>query len=425
MSGIAFLIFAASDMAKNTDIDTSKEASETNKAVYYSVSGGKFTKVNEKATGDFGKEFSDIVVSGELSDSNGNIEFAMQKAKISASYINQSKVPNTYDYNYLSYELDKKYTVDSDIGVDQMYQGYVYYPSISSEESEDESDDSKELCKYLQADGYFNMVMCEDKHNIYTTINTAQLKRKDEVGIVKNNAIYKFNKESKETSRILDVNIHTEGKYIEAISCNDRYIYMLINESEKYSIAVYDKDSASEVKYVEIDIYVNLDDFAKDITKDYEEEYRKVKNYEIQENGYNMYANEYGIVLIHKNVVAEIDENDPKHYGEKGYNNAYEEKGIEPFVKEVYTVSAFSIADGDIQIDNTHICVTNYIYDFVYYKNGLTYVLTNMYGSDSDVLDKVRVTSLSNGKIFEEININLNKISNTSGSKTLKYLKME
>ena len=136
VSGIAFLIFAASDMAKNTDIDTSKEASETNKAVYYSVSGGKFTKVNEKATGDFGKEFSDIVVSGELSDSNGNIEFAMQKAKISASYINQSKVPNTYDYNYLSYELDKKYTVDSDIGVDQMYQGYVYFSNTMQQISD-------------------------------------------------------------------------------------------------------------------------------------------------------------------------------------------------------------------------------------------------------------------------------------------------
>ena len=231
VSGIVFLIFAGSDMAKNTDIDTAKAASNSNKAVFYSVSNGEFTKVKEKATGDFGKEFSDIVVSGELSDSNGNIEFAMKKAKISASYINQSKVPNTYGYDYLSYESEKKYTVDADIGVDQMYQGYVYYSGASTEESEDGSDDSKELCKYLQADGYFSMVMCEDKDNVYTTINTAQLKRKDEVAIVKNNAIYRFNKETKETSRLALFLSYTFIEYF-SDSLINKNIYLSLQEMD-------------------------------------------------------------------------------------------------------------------------------------------------------------------------------------------------
>jgi len=416
-SSVIFLVFTNADIAKNSDIDTSASSDNGNKAVYYAMNNGEFTKVTEKATGDFGKSFSDIQVMGELSDSNGNIGFVMENGKITASYLNQSNAPDSYSYNYLSYELDKKYTVDSDVGSDEMFQGYVYYPT-----AEESDEDNKELCKYLESNSYFTMSMCEDKENVYTVINTAQAKRNNTVDSIKNNAIYRFDKDSRETKRLIDVNIHTEGQFIEAIACNDKYIYLLINASEKFSLKIYDKESMEEVKTKDLDIYVDLESFAKIITKEYAEENRKVSNYEIQEQGYNLYASDTGLVAIRKSVVAEIDEKDPKHYGEKGYSNVYDEKGIEPFVKEVYTVSSYNVDGKDVKIDNTHICMTNYMYDYVVYKNGLTYILTNEYSSDSDVLEKIKVTSLSNGKVFEEININLNKISTTSGSKELKYL---
>ena len=414
-----FVIFVNSDNAKNGDIDISKADSKQNKAVYYSVSGNEFKKITSKATGDFGKNFSDIKIKGELNDSNGNIDFTMENGKIGASYVTQSNAPNTYSYDSLSYEKDKKYSVDSEAYDADGFYGYVYYSST------DNSSDNKEKCKYLESSSYFSMVMCEDSENVYTTINTARENKDNKIQNIKNNAIYKFDKGSKQTKKIADFNIHTEGKFIEGIACNDQYIFVLINESEKYSISIIKKDTYEEKKSVDIDIFVNMDSLGNKLTKEFSNDVRKISNYEVQDNGYTLFASDNGLVVIKKCIIAEIDSSDPKHYGEKGYSNVYEQKKIEPYVKEVYAVSSFSIDGSEVKLDNTHVCVTSYIYNYVMYKNGLTYILTNVYGSDSDVLEKVKVTSLSNGKIFEEIFINLNKISNTSGSKNLKYLQIK
>jgi hypothetical protein len=311
---------------------------------------------------------------------------------------------------------------------EESYYGFVSYPDDSSDSSEneevEEDYETREKCKYLESSSYFNLVMCEDTKNVYTTINTAQENRENESSNIKNNALYKFDKESKETKKLCDLNIHTEGKYIEGIACNDKYIYILVNAAEKYEIKMFDKVDYEEKKSQEIDIYVDMQALGKKLTGEYGDDIRKISNHEIQDGGYDLSASEEGLVILKKVVIAELDANDPKHYGEKGYSTAYEKKGIEPFVKEAYAVSSFSTKDGDVKLDNTHVCVTPFIYDYIMYKNGLTYIFTNVHSSDSDVLEKVKVTSLSNGKIFEEININLNKISNTSGAKNLKYLQI-
>ena len=329
VSVATFILFVNSDNAKNNDIDTTKVSSKQNKAVYYAVNGDNFEKITSKATGDFGKGFSDIKIKGELSDSNGNIDFTMENGKIGASYVTQSNAPNTYSYDSLSYESDKKYSVDSEAYDGNSFCGYVFYPG------DDSSEDNKEKCKYLESSSYFSMLMCEDSENVYATINTAKESKENEVNNIKNNAIYKFDKSSKSTKKVVDLNIHTDGKFIEGIACNEKYIYLLINEAEKYSIKVFKKSSYEEKTTIDIDISVNMDSLAKKLTKEFSDDVRKISNYEVQDNGYTLFASDTGLVIIKKCVISEIDSSDPKHYGEKGYSNVYEQKKIEPYVKEV------------------------------------------------------------------------------------------
>lgn len=412
-----FVGFANSKDANNSEIDATKTKDDSKKTEFYTVKDGNLTKVKEKASGDFGKNFSDITVKGELADDNGNIEFNMVNGTITGTYINNSAVPEQYSYKYLSYEQNEKYSVDSDVGADEMFQGYVQYNTSGEDESK------KELCKYLKSNAYFKMIMCEDSKNVYTTINTEASKLEGNAKSIKNNALYKFDKKSHSTKKLCDLNMHEDNKYISAMACNEKYIYLLVNSEGKYSIDVYDKESASRKESFEVNVTVDLERLAKELVKEYT--IRDVSKYETIDNGFRMFASDNGIVILKESVVAEIDNSTGKRYGENGYASVFEEKKMEPFVQELYTVTSFRIDGSKVEYDNLHVCKTSFMYDYMFYKNGITYVLTNMYAKDSDVLEKVKVTSISGGKLFDQININLNKISNTGGTKNLKYLLVE
>ena len=98
---------------------------------------------------------------------------------------------------------------------------------------------------------------------------------------------------------------------------------------------------------------------------------------------------------------------------------------MEPYVKELYKVCSYKVDDEDVSYDNAYLAETTDIFDFVYYKDGVTYVLSNETDVNAGVVEKIRVTAMKEGKLLDQIYINLNKISDTSGSKEIQYIGVE
>ena len=152
---------------------------------------------------------------------------------------------------------------------------------------------------------------------------------------------------------------------------------------------------------------------------------REGVDYEVVDHGYEFYANDKGLVVINKKIIAEIEKNSGKHYGEKGYVTAFDEKGLEPYVKELYMVSSYKVEDKNVEHDNVYLTEGYDMYDFAYYKDGVTYVITNENDVNAQLVEKIRFTDMKEGKLLDQIYINLNKISDSSGKKELQYIGIE
>lgn len=420
VSTCIFVAFVNSDIATSSDIDTSTKSKQAAEAKYYRISDGNISVNTEVAKSDVANNFANIQVFGTIKDDMGILDFTMTNANIKANYRNNEDEGNTkeyFSYQEVSYDSNKKYRVDSDFGDEQMFQGYVYY------NQGDDDEEKKELCSHLRSNGYFEMVYCEDESNVYTTINTASMNETGSINNIANNALYQFDKKSHETRRLCDINIHNDNMYIYDIACNDNYLYVLISKSNELYVKVYDKDSYTEEKEVNVEVKANISEFADKMVKTYD--VRDIADYEVVDEGYELYANDNGLVVINKKVVAEIESSSGKHYGEKGYATTFEEKGLEPYVKELYKVSSYKIDGKEVDYDSAYVSESTDIFDFVYYKDGVTYVLTNENDVNAGVVEKIRVTAMKDGKLLDQIYINLNKISDTSGTKELKYIGVE
>ncbi len=425
VSTVIFVAFVNSDAATKSDIDTStKSKSNAIEVKYYRITDGNISEDTEVAKSDVANNFSNIQVFGTIKDDMGMLDFAMTNANIKANYRSGESEGNEkeyFSYDEMVYDTDKQYRVDSDFGDGEMFQGYVYYKDGDS--SEEDDGEKKELCSHLRGNGYFEMVSCEDESNVYTTINTQVMKDTGSIDNLTNNAVYQFDKKSHETKRICDINIHNDDIYINSIACNKEYIYVLVTKNSELHVKVYDKEEGKEVKEVNVEVKANINEFADKMIKSYD--VRDIKDYEVLDDGYEVFANDQGIVIINKKVVAEIESASGKHYGEKGYATAFDEKGLEPYVKELYKVCSYKIDDEEVVYDNAYLAETTDIFDFVYYKDGVTYVLSNENDVNAGVVEKIRVTAMKEGKLLDQIYINLNKISDTSGSKEIQYIGVE
>ena len=314
-----FLAFVNSKAATSSDIDTStKTTTDEKEAVYYTITDGNISPSTEKLASDVANNFSNIVVSGTIKEDMGMLDFSMENANIKAKYRQTEDEGNTkeyFSYNEITYDADKVYRVDGDTGSDEMFQGYIYY----------NNDEEKELCKHLRSDSYFSMVYCEDAKYVYTTINTAEANETESINSIKNNSIYQFDKQSHETKRICDINIHEDNVYIYDIACNDKYIYVLVSKENELYAKVYSKESSSEVNEVKIEIKANINEFSTKLVQEYD--VREVVDYEVVDHGYEFYANDKGLVVINKKIIAEIEKKSGKHYGEKGYAGVRHQTG--------------------------------------------------------------------------------------------------
>lgn len=411
-----FIAFVNSEAATDSDIDTSSEVSGMAKeAKYYTLSDGRILESQGKVESNVTQNFSDIVVSGTLQDSVGVLDFSMENANIRAKYretSDENKNKDIFSYNEQTLESSKKYRADGDMGQDEMFQGYVYY-----------NDEEKELCTYIKSGSYFEMVSCEDEKNVYATMKTSSLVKNNSVSSIKNNSLYKFDKSSHQTKKLCDLNIHEEEKYIYDIACNDKYIYVLLSKNEELYVKVFDKNSYQEVQESSVEVKDNIEEFVAKQVKQYT--VRQISNYEILNEGYDLFASDGGLVVVNRMVVAEIDSSSNKHYGEKGYTAAFEQKKLEPYVKNLYKVSSFTVDGKEVTYDSAYVCESEFMFDFVYFKNGVIYILTYEQDVNANVVEKIRVTAVKKGTLLDQIYINLNKVSDTTGKKELKYIGVE
>lgn len=412
-----FMVFVNSDAATESDIDiSSKMKGNTKKEKYYSLSNGRILENQGKVKSDVTKNFGDIVVSGTIQDDVGVLDFSMETANIRAKYretSDENKNKEYFSYNEQTFDTAKKYRVDGDMGQDEMFQGYVYY----------NSDGDKELCTYIKSSSYFEMVLCEDENNVYTTMKTSSLIKSNSVNSIKNNALYKFDKSTHQTKKLCDLNIHEEEKYIYDIACNDKYIYVLFSKNEELYVKVFDKKNYQEKQEASVEVKDNVEEFVAKQVKQYT--VRKISNYEILNEGYDLSASDDGLVIVNRLVVAEIESSSNKHYGEKGYTGAFEAKGLEPYVEDLYKVSSFTIDGKDVAYDSAYVCESDFMFDFVYFKNGVIYILTYEEDVNANVIEKIRVTAVKKGSLLDQIYINLNKVSDTTGKKELRYIGIE
>ena len=92
---------------------------------------------------------------------------------------------------------------------------------------------------------------------------------------------------------------------------------------------------------------------------------------------------------------------------------------------DLYKVSSFTIDDSDVTYDSSYVCESDFMFDFVYFKNGVIYILTFEKDVNANVIEKIRVTAVKKGSLLDQIYINLNKVSDTTGKKELKYIGIE
>ena len=166
-----------------------------------------------------------------------------------------------------------------------------------------------------------------------------------------------------------------------------------------------------------------MEEFAAKKVKEYS--VRDIDNYEIINEGYDLNASDDGIVIINRLVVAEIDKNSNKHYGEKGYKDAFQAKGLEPYVNNLYKVTSYEIDKKELKFDSAYVCEADFMFDFVFYKNGVIYIFTNEKNVNADLIEKILLTAVKGGNLLDKIYIPINTITNTSGNKYLKYISVK
>lgn len=412
-----FIAFVNSDVATESDIDTSSKANGSAKeAKYYTLSDGRILESQGKVESNVTENFKDIIVSGTIRDDVGVLDFTMENANIRAKYRESSDENNNkeyFSYNEQTFDTTKKYRADGDMGQDEMFQGYVYY----------NGDEDKELCTYIKSGSYFEMVSCEDEKNVYTTMKTSSLIKSNSVSSIKNNSLYKFDKSTHQTKKLCDLNIHEDEKYIYDVACNEKNIYVLFSKNEELYVKVFDKETYQEKKEASVEEKDNIEEFAAKKVKEYK--VREISNYEILNEGYDLFASDNGLVIVNRQVVAEIESTSNKHYGEKGYTAAFDEKGLEPYVMDLYKVSSFTIDGSDVTYDSAYVCESDFMFDFAYFKNGVIYILTFEKDVNANIIEKIRVTAVKKGTLLDQIYINLNKVSDTTGKKELKYIGIE
>ena len=420
-----FIAFVNSDEATNSDIKTSN--TKDNKSVeakYYTISDGRILDSQGKVDSDVAKNFRDIEVYGAVKDNDGVLDFNMaydsgnNDIGIKVKYRAPEDENNDKEYfssNEITMEKSKQYRVDGGIGQDASFQGYVYYY-----ENNDSTEEKKELCTYLKSDSYFEMVSCEDEKNVYTTIKTSGSLDSGSIDTIRNNALYKFDKKTHQTKKICNLNIHEDEIYIHDIACNDDYIYVLVSKSSELYVKVFSKESGTEKNEASVEVKENLEEFAAKRVKEYS--VREIDNYEIIDDGYELFASDDGLVIVNKLVVAEIESKSNKHYGEKGYNDSFEEKGLEPYVNDVYKVSSFTLDGKDVGFDSAYICESDFMFDFAYFKDGVIYILTNEKDVNANLKEKIRVTAVESGNLLDQIYININTLTGKTGNKELKYV---
>lgn len=418
-----FIAFVNSEDARSSDINATNDGkSKTREVKYYTISDGRILENKGQTQESSGNNFSDIEVSGTVRDDDGVLDFVMKNATVQTKYREVTEENNNkeyFSYNEMTYDNSQKYRVDGAIGEDASFQGYVYY----FDKDDEDDGEKKELCTYLKSDSYFEMVSCEDEKNVYTTIKTSSSVDNGSVDTIRNNAIYKFDKKSHQTKKLCDLNIHEDEVYIHDIACNEDYLYVLVAKSGELFVKVFSKDSYKEEREASVDVKDNMEEFAAKKVKEYS--VRDIDNYEIINEGYDLCASDDGIVIINRLVVAEIDKNSNKHYGEKGYEDAFQAKGLEPYVNNLYKVTSYEIDKKELKFDSAYVCEADFMFDFVFYKNGVIYIFTNEKNINADLIEKILLTAVKGGNLLDKIYIPINTITNASGNKYLKYISVK